>query len=447
MTRLRAYNKTLGSYMPAFFHMEVGFPFYTSPVMLYKLSPQDLSTFIHEYIHFLQDISSLCLLNNAYVYTEYMHSAANCIYKLPKGEFDIPLAIPYNYGNLDLNRFINGMCMGEFESQDSIFITNIKFKQHKVPIKNDIVNILPIPYLQLANGTELKFGTCAIMESMAYLMERHITKGSKTPPEYPYQTALAVAFKEYEAFAQDDLNVIALCDLSLQFANPGKIFVQTLREMKEQQYLPTKPEELYDNLYQKPCTMMGRDSTLPISLIEMCIMVQNRLKLYLNDKMFYRFHNTIRDFIGFGIESRLRNPHFMIDIVRDGYALQNPTLLRIMNRVGSPLIIDSARNFTHIPPAGQSANDSLPIFLGIEQIYKCFSEGYTMCELYEFCEATKSNAQELFGDDYLNQEPILDDNCWQSPWNKVTDVRLCPYALLWKHWKLSDWRPKIKVHV
>ena len=64
---LRNYNQTLGSYTPAFFHINLNFPFYQSRLALYNLKKKDLSTFVHEYIHFLQDISSYSLLNNAYV--------------------------------------------------------------------------------------------------------------------------------------------------------------------------------------------------------------------------------------------------------------------------------------------------------------------------------------------------------------------------------------------
>lgn len=122
MSEIRTYNQNLGSYMPAFFYMKLSFPYYDSSTMLYNLSKKNLSIFIHEYIHFLQDISSYSLLNNAYVYSEYMHAAANYIYSLPKGKIDIPLKLPYNFGNVDLNKYVNETCMGDFGSRDDIFI-------------------------------------------------------------------------------------------------------------------------------------------------------------------------------------------------------------------------------------------------------------------------------------------------------------------------------------
>lgn len=441
MLEQRNYSNTLGSYMPAFFYMNLNFPYYNTRTTLYNLRPKELSTFVHEYIHFLQDISSYSLLNNAYVYSEYMHAAANYLYKQPIGDFSVPLNLPFNFENVGLNRFINSTCMGNFRNVDNIFIIDIVYKQIKVPYSS-FVDKLIIPFLQLANGTKLVFGTCAIMESMAYLMESLITKGSTSPPEYPYLSAEYVVKKEYPDFAKDTLNIIALCDIALQFSNPGYKFVSLLRSMKKNNYLPPTPEELYELINKKTCMLLGKRTTLPMALIEMGRMVQDRLKLYLNDSHFKDFHDTIRDFIGFGIAERLRCPHFMIELVRDGYALYNKSLLNIVNQVGSPLIIDSEYNFTHLPAAGKTANESFQYFLAVEELYKCFCRGNTICEMYDFCNTTVCNAKDLFGDDWQNEQPIMDDNCWESPWLKVDDQRLCPYALLWKHWKLRGRYPK-----
>lgn len=435
------YNHYLGCYMPSFYYMELNFPFYSSSLALYNLNKKNLSTFIHEYIHFLQDISSYSLLNNAYVYSEYIHAATNCIYQLPKGKFNVPLEIPDNYGNIELNKFINDTCMGDFSEIDNVFVKKVKFKRYKVPYKNDIVNELEVPFLLLANGTELRFGTCAIMESMAYLIERHITIGSSSPKDYPYNAAAIVVYHEYQEFGRDELNIIALCDMSLQFVNPGKIFVETLRMMKIKNFLPDKAEDIYKYMYKLPVQQMGKYTNIAIGLINMGMMVQDRLKLYLNDPMFKEFHDTIRNFIGFGIGERLRKPHFMLDLVRNGFALYNNSLKLIMNNIGSPIIKDSQNNFTQMPVVGQSANESFQFFPAIEQIYKCFKDGSTICEMLDFCEETKKNAKDIFGDEWQNKVPIIDDNCWNSPWKKINDQRLCPYAVLWKHWKLGDWEP------
>ena len=88
-------------YMPAFFYMNLKFPFYDSPVVLYNLPKSDLAAFVHEYVHFIQDITTYWGLNNAYVYSEYIHGAVNQIYQYPKGSFCVPFRISNNSNNMN----------------------------------------------------------------------------------------------------------------------------------------------------------------------------------------------------------------------------------------------------------------------------------------------------------------------------------------------------------
>ena len=62
------------------------------------------------------------------------------------------------------------------------------------------------------------------MESMAYLIERMITNGAGTAPDFPYSSAEIVVDLTYPEFGKEKLNIIALCDMSLQFSEPGKVF-------------------------------------------------------------------------------------------------------------------------------------------------------------------------------------------------------------------------------
>ena len=64
------YNKTLGSYLPSFYQMELNFPFPSGEYGYLQLDEKFLSLFIHEYIHFLQDISTY----TGYVFTTDYYS-------------------------------------------------------------------------------------------------------------------------------------------------------------------------------------------------------------------------------------------------------------------------------------------------------------------------------------------------------------------------------------
>lgn len=384
---MQTLNTTLGSYMPAFFRMEVDFPFPSGYDWNRRLSEKDISVFTHEYIHFLQDISTYVGLNNAYVYSEQIHGYVSYIYSFPKGEFSIPVILPENYGNIDLNKFVNTNCIGDFKEQEEFFLTKIKKRYINVRYDNPYVKYLTQIILIPARGRSVVFGARAIMESMAYLIEMFITRGSTTPPDFPYLSAELVVDKIYPEFGDDMLRVIALCDCCLQFSQPGKIFVQSLEIFKENHFLPDNANEVIDHFYKTPCEQMGQERNLADGLILQGLSVGERLKIYMNHPSFRPFHNVVHKLIGFGLRERLMNRYFMLDIVRNGYVLSNRLMQRYIREVGTPIITDCNLNYWEVPPIGYSQDNYwLEYFPAIEQVYNCLSEGQDICELYTWCE-------------------------------------------------------------
>lgn len=440
---VKNYNKTLGSYMPSFFYMNLDFEFYKASCSIFNLNERDFSIFIHEYIHFLQDISSYALMNNSYVYSEYVHAAVNYVRTLPKGEFDVPLKLPYNYGNVELNQFVNNVCMGSNDTVDSVFCHCVDFKKVKVPYVNNILKELVLPYIKSNHKNDLFFGTYAIMESMAYLMEKRMSKGYMSAPDYPYMSAQMIIAQQYPEFGRNDLNIIALCDISLQYSNPGWTFVRFLNMMKEVNYLPSDPHELYNIANQLPVSQMGMKKSHDYGIIEMAFMLIERLNLYLNDFVYSGFHKLVQKYFGFGLRNRIQNKTFMLDLALAGYGKKNSDFIKTLIELGSPIIRDKNGSFFQIPFFNNTPDEYLSFFPAIEQIYKALNGESDICEMIEMCEYTIKYGMDIFGDDYAYKIPNVNDKCYDKPWCKVNESKLCPYALLWKHWGLSDWSPRI----
>lgn len=426
---MQSVKTILGSYMPAFFHMDLSLPFPSGTLFNEPFSEKHLSIFTHEYIHFIQDISTYVGLNNAYVYSECIHGIVTTIYKQPKGELKIPVSIPTNYGNIDLNKFVNTESIGTIREQTEFFIKKIVIKEIPVPYNNPFIKSLTRIILISVKGDVVMFGSRAIMESMAYLMETMITKGSVGADDYPYHAAELVVEYYYPDFGRDKLRIIALCDASMQFSEPGKIFVQSLQNFKEKRFLPSNANEVIDYFYLNPCVQMGEKKKIEIGLLTMGFMVGERLKLYMNHHQFKPFHNVIHTLIGFGMKERLSNKYFMLDIVRNGYILDNVLMRRYIRTIGTPIIKDSNDDYWNVPPDGKTSNDYwLEYFPAIEEIYNCLAEGQTICGMYTWCEKSPKTKE--------------DSRCIYEPWSRINDNALCPYAMLWKHWMLEGYLPK-----
>ena len=335
---MRLYNTVLGSYIPAFFRMNLSFPFFCGERAYEKLNEKEVSIFIHEYIHFIQDITTYIGYNNLYVYSEYLHGAVNKIYKKPIGNIDLPMTLNDNYKNITLNQFINKESCGSIQEVNEFFLINITYEEKQVPYKNPFVSHIKKVKLHSAKKDIVDFGYLAIMESMAYLIEKQITKGSTTPPDFPYRSAEMIVKEYYEEFGDDPLRIIALCDASLQFSEPARIFIESLEEFKKMNFNPENANDVIDYFHKKKCIQMGNPVDLTMGIINMGFMVGERLKLYMNDTSFKPFHDVIHTMIGFGISQRIENRYFILDIVRNGYALTNPLLRKFLLRVGTPII-------------------------------------------------------------------------------------------------------------
>lgn len=417
----------LGFYMPAFFYMKLEFPYYATLLSLYNLKPENQATFVHEYIHYLQDLSTIFGINNAYVYSEYMHGAVNKIYTDPNNEARLPVRIYGNYGNIELNWEVNSACTGDYDEIDMLFLLDIEEKKKRTIYRCSYINKLTHIYLLLPGGKRIQFGGRAIMESMAYMIEKCVEPRCKGAKDYPYHAAECVAKKIYPEFADDVYRMIALCDMSLNTSNPGKIFVQTLKIYKKRKQLPTA-EQIYADFYNSPCEMMGNMTYFLPAFMNFAMNAAERLVKYLNHEEFYQFHNAVRKMIGGAIELRMKQPMFMVDIAKGGDLYHNDVLRRIMHRLGSPVIKDITGNFSQVP-SRYFNDDQFRYFVAIEQVFNTLHKGCDCCDMIDWCDYPNEKGK---------KEVQIDERCFMAPWERVHDDRLCPYAVLWKNWNLAN---------
>ncbi len=439
-----ALHEECGSYLPGFFRMKLEFPFNESRFALNNLPKRSQAAFFHEYIHFLQDISTFWALNNSYVYSEYIHLACNVIYRQPEGKALLPIKAAFDATNVAANQWVVKNTIGDYEEIDNLFIQKYKTKKVKCPFISPYVRKLTKVILHIQGNKKIEFGARAIMEGMAYMIEKRIAPGGRNPKEYPYLAAEYLAKFIYPEFADDDLRLIALCDTSLLFTQPGKIFVETLLYYKKTASLPS-PEIIYQRFYNTPMLSMGQTSYLHKSYFDFATLVAERLKLYLNSTPYtfpiglygsligvqplvaqecYDFRRAIDNLIGFGIVIRQREPYFYLKLTTGGETSDNPWLRYAINTTGFPLIEDVNHDYYKIP-SSVITKDAMDFFFAIEQINNTFEKGQDICEMTEICGHSKG------------VQPPVDDRCYMAPWSRIGDTKLCPYAFLWKHWNLA----------
>ncbi len=417
-------HKILGYYVPAFFEMHVDTN--EDDLTINKLNPYEMTVLFHEYIHFLQDISTYYGLNRIYVFCEYLHSVVNRIYSNTSNVIHVPVNITDNKDNVLLNLQSLLSTSGDTRNISCFTISDIQ-EGFYTPVANSIITSIPNVTITTDGGDKLKFGSIAISESMAYLMEQCCSPSFfKKSPEFPYMSAEKVADYYVPHFSDDKLMVLALCDMTLMSSTPGACFVRVMKGIRDGKVKFDSPEEIYDHFYnQISMTMDGQQSSLLPAFQKLLDVVKQQLRSYLRDMpiLIGSYYEWIDRVFDFALDWRKKDRYFLLKMARHQDLATNNYFGFCVYRAGTPLMSNNNGNYYKTPPNGMSNGTDVEYFKAFSQIVQLFSNGDKPCSLYQWCcKSPNSTPSKL---------------CRSTPWKKVNEKNLCPYALLWKHWNLS----------
>ena len=419
---------TLGYYIPTFFEMHVAT--HDDNMIINQMSDGDATVLFHEYIHFLQDITTFYGLNNLYVQSEYFHSVVNRI--RGNQHFHVPYMIEDNNDNVLLNQKICRLTNGDFEESSHYSVLSVD--EWSDVLADDIISNSPIDEIKNIvlnpNDNMRSFGAIAIMESMAYILERLCSPNAYVPsPDYPYRAAELVA-QYYDAnFGNDLLKVLALCDMSLQNSNPGLCFVNIMKEIKEENLQFDTPESIYDYFYgQKVKRVDGSVTSLLDFYNEMLDQVDACLQDYIKGiDSLNSYHEWINHLVAFSKDWRNKDRYFLLKMARINDLKKNGCWGYAVARVGSPLMVNANNHYLKLPYDGMRKGESVEMYAALKEIFSLFFDGSKSCGLLTWCnDSPESTPNEL---------------CNTAPWKKVGETKLCPYAFFWRHWGLTGCEP------
>lgn len=423
MSKLR--KTELGHYVLSFFEMHVDT--WKSDMTINKLPPRDMTVLFHEYIHFLQDFTTYYGLNQLYVQSEYLHSVVNRIYNIQSETFTVPFKIEDNDDNVLLNRQICKLTLGDTEELKQMDIVEL-IEDFDSLVDNSYMKVIPNVIINIKDEM-LIFGAMAIMESMAYIMERLCSPNDyEESPDFPYKSAEKVASYYSPDFGSDPFMVLALCDMCLQSSNPGPCFVRTMKGIQTGCIKFQRPEEIYDYFYNQKAQIAQNKRIVNYmdSFNVLSGVVQKQMKSYYKDlpnvDLFYEWIDRLTDFAKWW---RNDNRYFLLDMARQNNLASNSCWGKAVHDVGTPLMSNNCQGqYYKITPDGMALGMDVEFFKAIYELKKLFDYGNTECSILEWCKDSKL--------------ANCDDNCEKSPWLKCKDKELCPYALTWRHWNLTE---------
>lgn len=250
-----------GYYSTSFFHVYLEGEFDTD---IKRLSIKDRGTFIHEYIHYFQNIGTYWGLYCSIIrYHEMLEFKAQII---DSDIIEIPLNLNYSEklrAKIEWVKAGNGL---------SVYNSNLTWninKEHKIEIKQTDSNICgrnrPQIYLNImfddGRVESVDFGAHIIKESMAALYQS-LVDASVLHNDVPYNIVKLVCEQYFPNIANDVEKLICLCYTSLFSMSPGSELFSLLKVASEN--IQTNGVDLFTNFIDSKTitTSQGKTHTV-----------------------------------------------------------------------------------------------------------------------------------------------------------------------------------------
>lgn len=209
---MRQNKALLGKYFPSFFSIEL-----CNHEDIYKKTLRNDCTLFHEYIHFLQDITTTSGFLKLYNVKENLNLIRTEVSKTQR------LSVPYVF---DKNNQINEAVFEVIDSYSSHYFSDYAIKRIE---KNDLNRAVRLVVSEKDSENTLFFGSYQIEEIMAECCESQHELHCDTN-EFPYD--LWSHFNMYFGYNLSKDDYALICYVSLFSTFPGYEFIQILDSLR-----------------------------------------------------------------------------------------------------------------------------------------------------------------------------------------------------------------------
>ena len=319
-----------GKYEPSFFNMKIDVMSYNE-----NMSDREISLFLHEYIHYLQNITTTYGLERLLYDFAILCRMVEWLQKQNKADIYVPIPEDVLSELTKSNKKILDLTWGDtvdYDIKEFQFVSAEKLDSIRID-KQRSVDTICITYKNTTGEEDIcTFGAREINESMAYLIERKMTRDYESSPVYPYETAQMVAKYIYPPLLDDYRNFLIVCDMALMSSNPGAEFFEIAKWLEKIGYTFDDPGELYRFLELNwDFNDMGHRMSYCNYYINRAEDVRNNLHILLQDEYFYDYHAWVDCIIDRAILLRKNNPLFWLDLAEQGYIKSNSVWVDIIN--------------------------------------------------------------------------------------------------------------------
>jgi hypothetical protein len=409
-----------GLYIPSFFVMYI--------------NDNTNETFLHELIHFLQDISTTFGLINISRNVDAIKDLNRIMReeKTTRSNFTKFISKAHRE-NQDLFSYYLGHGAQNTKSLNSTMrILNISQEPALLDTNAYQTNEIMLEIGNDSIRNEFHFGALDIMESMAHILESFVFNNDRGKyRRYPYDAVSMIIEHKYPCL-QDKLAMAELCEASLMFYHPAEALLMALDIMKEQKFCHSKQNDTYTFVLEN-IKFEGDDiSKENIDALMLYKEELHRTAQKLDDLITsepYKSEQLGRRYVERASQLRISRHKtitgfFYQDGIQAGIALTE-----YLNTIGVPLILTNDGDAKTHPETESLFSPFL--FHAIYSIYAILLNKATSCYLKDFCAIHESRMK-------------YDERCLISPWTRVYDQELCPFAHIWRMWDFEQYNYKMK---
>lgn len=247
-------DRVSNCYHPSFLCMEVETNDDLQQITDALYPPQTEAAFLHEYIHYIQDLTTTSGLARIGSICDKMRWA------ILDAKNTRHVTIPINPSNVnDYNIGINHRCSiinsgdnkhRDINNQSSVIANIVNWRIENVVERDNAGKPYTIERLVVTfgddngNAFDYQVGDMAISESMAYMIESSIYPNAlPSPPDCPYRIVQKLV-EHFSPTLNDIDKMVALCDISLMSTFPGKTLYKAIEYVNNHNSTPTA-EEMY----------------------------------------------------------------------------------------------------------------------------------------------------------------------------------------------------------
>lgn len=430
---------TFGYYDPGFIHLRVNtYEDLTELSQLPALSsfPAWTSTFLHEYVHFLQDITTTHGLLNFLQSIELLKNANKQVRDSTASSFSIPLRLNNDF-NWETNKKLKQIYKG-LETPNGLPAPRIDYLSYAASIERITTNggaTISVPKYHIKyydHGAQVEmschFGSIHIKEYMAHAVQNQFSP-STAHDDLPYLVAELIVKKEVPKLAEFPALIIALCDASLMDFHPARLFFHTIEQMKAApDNIPLDVDSVYAFAFKDlKLEFKGTTQTIESMYDETAKLAVELIRDSLKADIFKCNVQWFEHLLAEAGKLRLNGRGFFSRLVSSS-SVFSPLFTEVINALGIPFTTNIESKGYFMPPRKLKGLSIQPYLPKVFQAVSFTFAGRCDCSLHDFCRA-------------ISEINLTDDSCLKQPWMRVHRPDLCPYAQMWRTWGLQNKTP------